>query len=91
MTKNDLIRELAVSEKLLLSTAVKAVDGAIRIIINALIKGEEVSLRGFGTFSKIHRAERSAVNLVTKDPIIIPAHNSVKFKVSKELKEALNQ
>jgi len=90
MTKNELAKELAVSEKLHLSTAVKAVDGIVRIIKEALAKGEEVTLRGFGTLSPIQREERSAVHFKTKEPIVIPAHNSVKFKISKELKNQLN-
>lgn len=39
MTKNDLAREVSVSEKLHLSTAVKAVDGIIRVIKEALAEG----------------------------------------------------
>ena len=46
MTKNDLAKEVAVSEKLCLSTAFKAVDGVFRVIKEALSKGEEVTLRG---------------------------------------------
>lgn len=90
MTKNELTKELAVSEKLHLSTAVKAVDGAIRIIKEALVKGDEVTLRGFGTLSAVKREQRSALHFKTKEPIIVPAHTSVKFKISKELKEQLN-
>ncbi len=41
MTKNDLAREVAVSEKLHLSTAVKAVDGIIRVIKEALAKARK--------------------------------------------------
>lgn len=52
MTKNDLAKEVAVSEKLCLSTAFKAVDGVIRVIKEALGKGEEVTLRGFGFSAK---------------------------------------
>ena len=69
MTKNDLAREVAVSEKLLLSTAVKAVDGALRVIKETLAKGEEVTLRGFGTLSVVQREERNAVHFKTKKPI----------------------
>lgn len=90
MTKNDLAREVAVSEKLLLSTAVKAVDGALRVIKETLAKGEEVTLRGFGTLSVVKRDERNAVHFKTKEPIVVPAHRSVKFRISKELKELLN-
>ena len=90
MTKNELARELAVSEKLHLSTAVKAIDGLVRIMKETLAKGEEITLRGFGTLSPVNREERSAHHFKTKEPIIVPAHTSVKFKISKELKELLN-
>ncbi len=90
MKKIELAKELAVSEKLHLSTAVKAVDGVIRIIKETLAKGEEVTLRGFGTLSPVKREERNATHFKTKEPIIVPAHTSVKFKISKELKTILN-
>nr|DAM61226.1 MAG TPA: DNA binding protein [Caudoviricetes sp.] len=90
MTKNDLAREVAVSEKLHLSTAVKAVDGIFRVIKETLAKGEEVTLRGFGTLSVVQREERNAVHFKTKEPIVVPAHRSVKFRISKEFKEQLN-
>ena len=90
MTKNELAKELAVSEKLHLSTAVKAIDGTIRILKETLAKGEDITLRGFGTLSLTECAERKAVHFATKEPITIPAHRSVKFKISKDLKEQLN-
>lgn len=90
MTKNDLAKKVAVSEKLYLSTAFKAVDGVFRVIKEALAKGEEVTLRGFGTLSVVQRDERNAVHFKTKEPIVVPAHNTVKFRISKELKELLN-
>lgn len=90
MTKNDLVREVSVSEKLHLSTAVKAVDGIIRVIKEALAKGEKVTLRGFGTLSVVQREERNAVHFKTKEPIVVPAHRTVRIRISKELKEQLN-
>lgn len=90
MTKNELVKEVAVSEKLCLTTAFKAVDGIIRVIKEALAKGEEVTLRGFGTLSVVQREERNAVHFKTKEPIVVPAHRTVKFRLGKELKELLN-
>lgn len=90
MTKNDLARELAVSEKLHLSTAVKAVDGIIRIFKETLAKGVDISLRGFGTLSVVEREERTARHFHTGEPIIVPAHRSVRLKLGNELKEVLN-
>ena len=90
MTKNDLTKELAVSEKLHLSTAVKAVDGIVRILKESLARGEDVTLRGFGTLSPVKREERQARHFSTGEPITIPAHRTVKLKISKELKTILN-
>lgn len=90
MTKNELAKELAVSEKLTLSTAVKAVDGIVRIMKESLAKGEEITLRGFGSLSPVKREERTALHFKTKEPITVPAHTSVKFKISNELKNSLN-
>lgn len=90
MTKNELAKELAVSEKILLSTAFKAIDGTIRVLKETLAKGEDVTLRGLGTLSPIKREARNALHFKTKEPIVVPAHLTVKFKPSKELKELLN-
>ncbi len=90
MTKNDMAKELAVSEKLHLSMAVKAVDGIVRILKETLAKGEEITLRGFGTLSVVQREERNAVHFKTKEPIVVPARRTVKFRISEELKNSLN-
>ena len=90
MTKNDLVRELAVSEKLHLSTAVKAVDGIVRIFKETLAKGEDITLRGFGTLAVVNCNERTARHFQTGEPITIPAHRTVKLKLGNELKEAIN-
>ncbi len=83
-------KELAVSEKLHLSMAVKAVDGIVRILKETLAKGEEITLRGFGTLSVVQREERNAVHFKTKEPIVVPARRTVKFRISEELKNSLN-
>lgn len=91
MTKNELAREVSVSEKLHLSTAVKAIDGTLRVIKEALAKGEVVVIRGFGTFTPVEVAERTARNFKTGKPLVIPAHTSVKLRASKELVKAINE
>lgn len=78
MTKNELAREVSVSEKLHLSTTVKAIDGTLRVIKEALAKGEVVVIRGFGTFIPVEVAERTA-------------RTSVNLRASKELVKAINE
>ena len=89
MTKNELAKEVAVSEKLHLSTTFQAVDGILRVIKETLTKGEPVVIRGFGSFVPTEVAERSARNFKTGNPVVIPAHKSVKFRVSKDLVKSL--
>lgn len=91
MTKNELAREVSVSEKLHLSTTVKAIDGTLRVIKEALAKGEVVVIRGFGTFTPVEVAERTTRNFNTDKPLVIPAHTSVKLRASKELIKAINE
>ena len=91
MNKRQLENELATSAKLPLSTAVKAIDGLIRIAKEKLAEGEEVSIRGFGTLSVVQREERIGRNPQTGEEKTIPAHRTVKFKISKEFKETLNK
>ena len=90
MTKQDIIDHLTHACGLHRSSAIRAVDGVINSISDALSRGEAVTLRGFGTLSVVQREERNAVHFVTKEPIVIPAHRSAKFKPSKELKDKLN-
>ncbi len=90
MKKDELVKELAVSEKLHLSTAVKAVDGILRIVKETLAKGESITLRGFGTIAPVMRDERTARNFKTGGTVTIPAHRTVNIRPSRELKEMLN-
>lgn len=91
MNKNMLAKEVAVSEKVTLSTAFKTVDGVLRIIAEKLAQGENVQLRGFGSFAVVNKSERKVNDIKTGNPITIPAHKSVRFKPSKEIVEKLNK
>ena len=53
--------------------------------MDALKKGEKVTLVGFGTLSVAERAARTGINPATKETIEIPARKVVKFKPSTEL------
>lgn len=91
MNKNMLAKEVAVSEKVTLSTALKTVDGVLRVIAETLAKGESIQLRGFGSFVVVNKLERKVIDIKTGKPITIPAHKSVRFKPSKETLTKLNK
>ncbi len=54
-----------------------------------LIKGGKVAVPNFGSFSVTERPERPGRNPATGEAITIAASKSVRFKVSKNLKDRL--
>ena len=90
MNKNDLVATVAASTGLSKSDATKAVDGVFGAITDALKKGEEVRLVGFGTFSVAQRAASEGRNPRTGEKIQISASIQPKFKAGKGLKDAVN-
>ncbi len=61
-------------------------------IKNALIKGRNVELRGFGTFFVKRIKEKfSARNPKTGELIYVPEKNKIRFKSSKKLNKLINK
>jgi DNA-binding protein HU-beta len=88
MNKSELISEVAkvVNTK---KTAQDAVDCVISSITNALKKGDDVSLIGFGTFKVVKRKARKGRNPSTGEEIKIKAHKIAKFTPGNALKKAV--
>ncbi len=70
--------------------AARAVDAVCDVITDALSRGEEVRITGFGRFSVANRSARTGRNPLTGAPIYIPASRQPKFKAGKQLKNAVN-
>lgn len=89
MNKNELVTAVAASTGLSKADAGKAIDGVFQAISNALQKGDEVRLVGFGTFNVAERAKSEGRNPRTGEKIEIPASKLPKFKAGKGLKDAV--
>ena len=90
MNKNDLITAVATSSGLQRNDAIKAVEGVFEAISEALKKGDEVRLVGFGTFSVSKRKASTGRNPRTGEPMTIKASSQPKFKAGKGLKDSVN-
>jgi DNA-binding protein HU-beta len=90
MNKGDLIETVAEQAGLSKADAGRAVDAIVESITDALKKGSQVSLVGFGTFSVKKRAARTGRNPRTGETIQIKASNVPGFKAGKALKDAVN-
>ena len=86
MNKADLIDAIASAADINKSDAGRALDAVIDSITEALVKGDQVSLVGFGTFSVAKRAAREGRNPQTGKKIKIKATKVVKFKAGSKLK-----
>jgi len=90
MNKNDLITAVSTSSGLNRNDAVKAVEGVFEAISDALKKGDEVRLVGFGTFSVAKRKASTGRNPRTGEAMEIKASSQPKFKAGKGLKDSVN-
>lgn len=89
MNKSDLVDAVAADSGLTKADAAKAVDALFETITDALKKGDEVRLVGFGTFAVSERAARTGKNPRTGEEIQIAASKQPKFKPGKALKDAV--
>jgi len=90
MNKNEFIDRVSEMAGMNKAEAARAVDAVFDAISEALRKGDDVRLVGFGTFSAAKRAAREGRNPRTGETIQIPASIQPKFSAGKGLKDALN-
>ena len=89
MTKADLVAKI--SEKLGIEKGdVQAtVESFMNEVITSLESGDNVYLRGFGSFIIKTRAEKTGRNISKNTTIKIPAHNIPAFKPAKTFAEGV--
>ena len=83
MTKAEIVTEIAAKTGIEKQVVMQVVEGMMETIKTSMINGEEVFLRGFGSFIIKHRAEKTARNISKNTTMIIPAHNIPAFKPAK--------
>ena len=86
MNKSEFITALQAKTGLAKADVTKLVNAYGEVVIEAVSKGEDVRLIGFGTFGT---SERAARNPHTGQEIQIPAGRVVRFSASANFKEAV--
>lgn len=84
MTKSEITKAIANQTGIDRETVTKVLEALTGEIKEALLSGNNVSMRGFGTFYLKHRAEKTARNMQSNTTIIIPEHDIAAFKPAKE-------
>jgi DNA-binding protein HU-beta len=83
MTKADIVNEIAKNTGIEKVTVQKTVEALMDTIKHSMVNGNNVYLRGFGSFIVKKRAKKTARNISKNTTIIIPAHNIPSFKPAK--------
>lgn len=89
MHKHELARKIAQKTDLDEKAALQYLKIALAEITASLKKGKRVTLTGFGSFEIRKRKKRKMNNIVTGEPLIVPAHKSVGFSVGQTLKRSV--
>jgi integration host factor subunit beta len=90
MTKADLVDEVAKNSGFTKKDAEVVVETVLESIKEALNSGDQVELRGFGSFRLRQRNPRQGRNPKTGEVVQVPAKSAPYFKLGKALKELIN-
>jgi integration host factor subunit beta len=91
MIKADLINQISKEMNISKQEAETGVNLFFQMIKDALERGEEIELRGFGSFRFRQRYARSGRNPRTGQPVQVPPKKVLYFKPSKLLKSMINK
>ncbi|MDR2232827.1 MAG: integration host factor subunit beta [Tannerella sp.] len=83
MTKADIVSEIAKSTGIDKSTVLASVESLMSVVKRSLSEGDNVYLRGFGSFIVKTRAKKIARNISKNTSIVIPEHKIPAFKPAK--------
>jgi len=87
MTKAEIVSDIVQQTGLERGEVLRLVEVFMKTIKSSLTKGENVYLRGFGSFVVKQRAQKTGRNISKNTSIIIPAHNVPAFKPAKTFVE----
>ncbi|HKJ84136.1 MAG TPA: integration host factor subunit beta [Mariprofundaceae bacterium] len=91
MTKSELVEMIAESQSQITRREAEVVVNTIfAAMADALVEGDRVELRGFGSFSTKHRNARIGRNPKTGETVQVPAKVVPQFKPGKELRERVD-
>ena len=92
MVKSELIHKLCnLHPNMIKKDIEKILDIVFSEITDALCRGENIEIRGFGTYKVVNRKARQGRNPKNSETVQIPAKKAIKWKMSKILYNKLNK
>jgi len=91
MTKADIVNAIAKSTGIEKASILAVVESFMEEVMNSMNSGENVYLRGFGSFVVKKRAAKAARHIKNETTIIIPERYVPTFKPSQYFSEKLRE
>jgi len=91
MTKAEVVSEIAKKTGVDRADALACVEGFMEVVKESLTNGENVYLRGFGSFITKKRAAKAARDILKNTTITVPEHNIPAFKPAKSFASAVRK
>jgi len=91
MTKAELVSEIAKSTGIDRASVLTTVEKFMETVKDTMASGENVYLRGFGSFVVKTRSQKTARNISKNEVIIIPEHKVPSFKPAKVFVEQVKK
>ena len=91
MTKADIVTDISNKTGISKEDVLAIVEGFMTTVKNSMENGENVYLRGFGSFIVKKRAEKLGRNILAKTSVVIPAHYVPSFKPAKEFVDSVKE
>ncbi|MGB0870520.1 MAG: HU family DNA-binding protein [Flavobacteriales bacterium] len=91
MTKADIVAEIVEKTGLDKADVQLTVESFMKEVKGSLESGNNVYLRGFGSFIIKKRAQKTGRNISKNTTIVIPAHNIPAFKPAKVFMEGVKE
>jgi DNA-binding protein HU-beta len=91
MTKADIVDKVALGTGLTKLETEAIVEGFFKTVIESLMDGKGIEIRGFGTYKVKKKRARQARNPKTGEQVFVPEHFVPTFKFSKDFKEMVDR
>ena len=89
MTKAEIVVQISNATGIEKGAVQQVVESFMEVVKASMAKGDNVYLRGFGSFIIKTRAEKTGRNISQNIAITIPAHNIPAFKPAKTFMNAV--
>ena len=89
MTKIELVKIVAEKKGIDQPTVLACIEGTINTLMESLVNKENVYIRGWGTWTLKHRAQKTARNISKNTTMVIKAHDIPYFKPCKDFMESV--